>query len=178
MVFIFNNPLFWSACSKLKNKQKVHAILQFGCRMMTTQLKFRRGGLASTDPHTHPVTLIGQLEHLKTIGYHSIKAKFGERVTEEVKLIKIINYNLIRKLFIFLQHYNNSLAALSPSPTDSVSLYLNYANVVALPKTGSGSRHNAPSRPHCLAKVIKSAVSHAEEEGIVVHYYISYNINL
>jgi len=54
-----------------------------------------------------------------------------------------------------------------PGPTDKVSLYLNYATLLAL-SSKDVSRHNTPSRAHNLAKSIKDCVNYASEEYIVV----------
>ena len=54
---------------------------------------------------------------------------------------------------------------LNPSPTDSVSLYLNLATVAALPS--KCSRHNTPSRAHSITKLVKSC-SAGQPETIVV----------
>lgn len=62
---------------------------------MATQLKFQRGGLQATDPHTHPITIVGQLEHLKTLGYDKVKVKFGDRVSEEVRFYSYSNNSSI-----------------------------------------------------------------------------------
>jgi probable aminopeptidase NPEPL1 len=54
---------------------------------------------------------------------------------------------------------------LNPSPTDSVSLYLNVATVAALPT--KCSRHNTPSRAHAITKLVKGCSTGQNEVFVV-----------
>lgn len=55
---------------------------------------------------------------------------------------------------------------LNPSPTDAVPLHMNLATLAALPS--KCSRHNAPSRPHALTKLVKSCSSGQDENFVIV----------
>ena len=59
----------------------------------------------------------------------------------------------------------SAVESLHPSPTDSCSLYLNYASVIALPN--NISRHNTPSRANSITKVAKCAHSGVNEFIVV-----------
>ncbi len=68
--------------------------------------------------------------------------------------------------FYFIEQlWTSALDSLSPSPTDTVNLYLNSAVVCALPS--KCSRHNAPSRAHAITKLVR-ACSSGQAENIVV----------
>lgn len=68
------------------------------------------------------------------------------------------------------QDYQIALKRFSGSLNDPVSLYLNYATIAPLPD--QASRHNAPSRPHALTKVVKSQSFDVDGETIVVSFLL------
>ncbi|XP_021916677.1 probable aminopeptidase NPEPL1 [Zootermopsis nevadensis] len=113
--------------------------------MPSAKLQFL-GSLTQTDPHLHPVVIIGQVKNLAKIKFSDIKMKLEPRITEEV--------------------YLNALASLQPSPTDTCSLYLNLATLAALPV--NCSRHNTPSRAHAITKIVKSTTVGADESVVIV----------
>jgi hypothetical protein len=41
------------------------------------------GGLAQSDPRETPVTIVGQLDHLKKVKFEDVKCKLAPRVTDE-----------------------------------------------------------------------------------------------
>ena len=43
------------------------------------------GGLATSDPVTAPVMVVGQVKHLNRINWDTIKAKLEPRVNKEVR---------------------------------------------------------------------------------------------
>jgi hypothetical protein len=51
--------------------------------MPSAKLQFM-GSLTQTDPHVHPVLIIGQVKNLAKIKFSDIKVKLEPRVTEEV----------------------------------------------------------------------------------------------
>lgn len=51
--------------------------------MSSAKLQFL-GSLTQTDPHVHPVVIIGQVQNLAKIKFNDIKVKLEPRVTEEV----------------------------------------------------------------------------------------------
>ncbi|XP_064641058.1 probable aminopeptidase NPEPL1 [Lineus longissimus] len=104
------------------------------------------GSLKQTDPTNHPVTIIGQVKNLNSVNYDAVKCKFGSKVTEET--------------------WKAAVASLHPSPTDSCALWLNNANVAALPT--KCSRHNTPSRSHSLMKIVKAYLMGGDEYFVIV----------
>jgi probable aminopeptidase NPEPL1 len=150
---------------------------------MGTQLKYA-AHLETSDPQKSPVTIIGQLEHLKALSYDKIKAKLEPRVSEEVGFAGINDERLkwhtncntsnqklkLKYILELLQTFKLALVGLTPSPTDSCPLYLNLATVVALPKPCS--RHNTASRAHALTKVVKNSVSSVNEYIVVSTTYM------
>uniref|UniRef100_A0A1B6CJQ1 Probable aminopeptidase NPEPL1 N-terminal domain-containing protein n=1 Tax=Clastoptera arizonana TaxID=38151 RepID=A0A1B6CJQ1_9HEMI len=112
---------------------------------MNINIKFNNG-LDTCDPQNTPVLIVGQLKNLNQVNYDTIKVKLQPRVTEEI--------------------YSYALSNLHPTPIDSVNLHLNCATLAAL--TGKSSRHNAPSRPHTLTKIVKSLVTGNDEYIVVV----------
>jgi len=104
------------------------------------------GGLANSDPVTSPVIVVGQVRHLNRVDWDTIKVKLEPRVTKEL--------------------WTAGVASLSPSPTDSVSLYMNLATVAALP--AKVSRHNTQSRAHSITKIVKSLTAGSTETVVVV----------
>merc|ERR1739844_323418 len=88
--------------------------------------------IASFDPSECPVTIIGKLANLKKIQYADVANKFTP---------------IDDKL------WETALAELSSGSRDTVSLYLNKFQVASLPS--KCSRHNAPSRPQALTKLVK-----------------------
>ncbi|KAH3769018.1 probable aminopeptidase NPEPL1 [Dreissena polymorpha] len=112
---------------------------------MAAVLQFT-GSLSTSDPKTHPVLIVGQLPHLKLIQYADVSSKLQPRVDEDT--------------------FNAAVSSLSPSPTDTCSLWLNKATVAALPL--SCSRHNTPSRSHAFAKLVKACYAGGDEYVVVV----------
>lgn len=55
---------------------------------------------------------------------------------------------------------------LSGSSSEPMNLYLNYATLAAVPE--QASRHNAPSRPHALTKIVKAHTFDVDGESILV----------
>jgi len=104
------------------------------------------GGLATSDPVTNPVIVVGQVKHLNRVNWDSIKVKLEPRVNKEL--------------------WTAAVTSLSPSPTDSVSLYMNLATVAALP--AKVSRHNTQSRSHSITKIVKSLTAGSTECVVVV----------
>ncbi|XP_046668613.1 probable aminopeptidase NPEPL1 isoform X1 [Homalodisca vitripennis] len=102
--------------------------------------------VTDNDPKQHPVLIIGQLKNLNRIKFDDIKCKLGGRVSEE-------DFQIALKRF-------------TGSQNDPVSLYLNQATLAPLPD--QASRHNAPSRPHALTKLIKSETFDVDGENILV----------
>merc|ERR1711970_1556880 len=104
------------------------------------------GGLATSDPVTAPVIVVGQVKHLNRVTWDTIKVKLEPRVNKEI--------------------WTAAVSSLSPSPTDSVSLYMNLATVAALP--AKASRHNTQSRSHSITKIVKSLTAGSNECVVVV----------
>merc|ERR1719351_358158 len=90
--------------------------------------------------------IIGQPRHLALVQWETIKVKLEPRVNKEL--------------------WTAAVSSLSPSPTDSVSLYMNLATVAALP--AKVSRHNTLSRSHSLTKIVKSLTAGSNECVVVV----------
>lgn len=63
--------------------------------MSSAKLQFL-GSLTQTDPHVHPVVIIGQVQNLAKIKFDDIKMKLEPRVTEEV--CSQCTYNNTKKL--------------------------------------------------------------------------------
>lgn len=103
-------------------------------------------GLAVADPVSVPVLVVGQPAHLATVPWDVVRAKLEPRVTKEL--------------------WTAGVASLNPSPTDSVSLYMNLATVAALP--AKVSRHNTSSRAHFITKIVRSCSSGGPETVVVV----------
>jgi len=104
------------------------------------------GGLSSSDPVTTPVMVVGQVKHLQRVDWDVVKVKLEPRVTKEL--------------------WTAGVSSLSPSPTDSVSLYMNMATVAALP--AKVSRHNTQSRAHSITKIVKSLTAGSNETVVLV----------
>jgi len=111
---------------------------------MGVNIKYK-AGLEKSDPREQPVTIIGNLEHLKSIPYSFIQTKFGTRVSQDI--------------------FDSALLSLHPSPTDSCPLYLNLATIVALPNTCSPT--NTPSQAHSIAKIVKSLANLVNEYIVI-----------
>lgn len=110
-----------------------------------TKLIFR-GSLTKSDPQQIPVLILGQVKHLTQLNFQEIKCKLEPKVSKEV--------------------FKSAVSNLHPSPTDSCSLYLNYATVAALPV--KCSRHNTPSRAHALTRLVQMCSVGGTDETIVV----------
>ncbi|GAB0092520.1 probable aminopeptidase NPEPL1 [Sergentomyia squamirostris] len=102
--------------------------------------------LLKTDPHEHPVLIIGQLQHLQLLSYEDVRVKLEPRVTADT--------------------WANALACLHPSPTDTCPLYLDLATVAALPT--KCSRHNTSSRAHSVTKLVSGNVTGVNETVVLV----------
>ncbi|XP_063970806.1 probable aminopeptidase NPEPL1 [Lytechinus pictus] len=100
----------------------------------------------TSDPADRSVLIVGQLPNLTKVPYDTAKTKLQPRVNEE--------------------SYRMALGCLSPSPTDTVSLWFNNATLAALPV--KASRHNTPSRSHILTKLVRSCLTGSGNECIVV----------
>jgi len=111
---------------------------------MGVQIEYR-AQLEKSDPREHPVTIIGNLEHLKSVPYSFIQAKLGNRVSQET--------------------FDSAILSLHPSPTDACPLYLNLATVIALPKTCSPT--NTTSQAHSITKVVKGSVNLVNEYVVI-----------
>lgn len=101
--------------------------------------------LSESDPHVHPVIVLGLVRHLSLIQYDDLKCKFGSRVTAET--------------------LQNAISCLHPSPTDTCSLYLDLATVAALPL--KCSRYNTTSRAHSITKLVKAHQTGVSESIVV-----------
>jgi len=104
------------------------------------------GGLTTSDPVTAPIIVVGQVKHLNRVNWETIRVKLEPRVNKEL--------------------WTAAVSSLSPSPTDSVSLYMNLATVAALP--AKVSRHNTQSRAHSITKIVKSLTAGSNEVVVVV----------
>lgn len=113
---------------------------------MPVILKFHKN-LTTSDPHTHPVLIVGQVKHLTQARlYEKVREKFGSRVNEET--------------------FNNAISYLHPAPTDTCSLYLDLAKLAALPL--KSSRHNTNSRAHAITRIVRSGVIGVDESVVIV----------
>ncbi|XP_060526069.1 probable aminopeptidase NPEPL1 [Cylas formicarius] len=110
-----------------------------------TKLVFK-SKLSKTDPQLVPVLIIGQVKHLTQLRFNDIKSILQPRVSEEV--------------------FKAAVSSLHPSPTDTRSLYLNYATVAALPV--KCSRHNTPSRAHSITKIVQNSSYGDSSESVVI----------
>uniref|UniRef100_A0A8W7PFQ6 Cytosol aminopeptidase domain-containing protein n=1 Tax=Anopheles coluzzii TaxID=1518534 RepID=A0A8W7PFQ6_ANOCL len=108
-------------------------------------LKFHRT-LQTTDPHTVPVLIVGQLRHLTELPFERISSKLEPRVERET--------------------FAKAVSCLHPAPTDTCSLYLDLARVAALPL--KSSRHNTASRAHSITKLIQSNTTGVSESIVIV----------
>lgn len=90
--------------------------------------------LTKTDPQQHPVLIVGQLRHLSILKFEHVQCKLDTRVSEEI--------------------FQHAITCLHPSPTDSISLYLDLATIAALPI--KCSRHNTSSRSHAITRLVKT----------------------
>ena len=104
------------------------------------------GGLAAQDPASTPIIIIGQPRHLALVQWDTVRCKLEPRVAKEL--------------------WTAGVSSLNPSPTDSVSLYMNLATVAALPV--KVSRHNTNSRAHFITKVVRSCSSGGAETIVLV----------
>lgn len=107
-------------------------------------LKFNQV-LTETDPHSHPVLIIGQLRHLSVLKFDNVRIKLGSRVNEET--------------------FQNAITCLHPSPTDCCPLYLDLATIAALPI--KCSRHNTTSRAHALTRLVRTHAMNVNESILV-----------
>ncbi|KAM4692243.1 putative aminopeptidase NPEPL1 [Rhinophrynus dorsalis] len=103
--------------------------------MANVRLEFRASA-GDSDPQTRPLLVLGQLHNLQQVAWGEVKGKLHPRVTEET--------------------WQGALSSLSPNPTDSCPLYLNYATVAALPSRVS--RHNSPSAAHFITRLIRNCL--------------------
>lgn len=112
---------------------------------MTTNIVFSPT-LTKSDPHDHPVLVVGQLPHLSALSFDDLRMKLEPRVTSET--------------------FANALACLHPSPTDTCPLYLDLATLAALPL--KCSRHNTNSRAHSITKLVSTNVTGVNESIVIV----------
>ncbi|XP_053309401.1 probable aminopeptidase NPEPL1 [Spea bombifrons] len=103
--------------------------------MANVWLEFKASA-GDADPQTRPVLVLGQIPHLHRVPWSELKGKLHPRVTEEA--------------------WQTALNSLSPNPTDSCPLYLNFATVAALPSRVS--RHNSPSAAHFVSRLIRNCL--------------------
>ncbi|MEE6516047.1 hypothetical protein FKM82_025247 [Ascaphus truei] len=103
--------------------------------MASVRLQFQASA-GDADPQARPLLVVGQLPNLHRVPWGEVKGKLQPRVTEEV--------------------WQAALGALSPNPTDSCPLYLNFATVAALPSRVS--RHNSPSAALFISRLIRSCL--------------------
>ncbi|XP_033626307.1 probable aminopeptidase NPEPL1 [Asterias rubens] len=113
--------------------------------MANVVLQFSSGNSVS-DPRSRSVLILGQLSHLTAISYEAVRSKLEPRVTQET--------------------FKVGVDSLHPSPTDSVSLWVNNATIAALPL--KASRHNTPSRAHAVTKLVKNGLPGMAKECIVI----------
>lgn len=112
---------------------------------MTIRMQYS-AARSTSDPHERPVLIVGQVKNLAKINFEDVAPKLRPRVDEQL--------------------WKSSLSVLNPSPTDSVSLYMNRATVAGLPS--KCSRHNTPSRSHAIHKIVKSCSSGQSETVVIV----------
>lgn len=103
--------------------------------MASVGLQFQASA-GDADPHSRPLLLLGQLQHLHRVPWSHVRGKLQPRVTEEL--------------------WQAALATLNPNPTDSCPLYLNCATVAALPSRVS--RHNSPSAAHFITRLVRTCL--------------------
>ncbi|XP_005993620.1 probable aminopeptidase NPEPL1 [Latimeria chalumnae] len=113
--------------------------------MANVELEFRLNA-GDFEPQSRPVLVVGQLPNLQKVSWGQIKGKLQPKVTEEV--------------------WQLALNSLSPNPTDSCSLYLNYATVAALPSRVS--RHNSPSAAQFLTRLVRNGLPGGSNRCIVM----------
>uniref|UniRef100_A0A8C5QWG6 Aminopeptidase like 1 n=1 Tax=Leptobrachium leishanense TaxID=445787 RepID=A0A8C5QWG6_9ANUR len=98
------------------------------------------------DPQARAVLILGQLSNLQRLLWSQIKGKLEPRVTEEL--------------------WQKALSSLSPNPTDSCPLYLNFATVATLPSRVS--RHNSPSAAHFITRLLRNCLPAGANRCIVM----------
>ncbi|KAF7248882.1 putative aminopeptidase NPEPL1 [Varanus komodoensis] len=106
-----------------------------GRKMANVQLEFQASA-GESDPQSRPLLVLGQLQNLHRLPWAQLRSKLQPRVTEEI--------------------WQVALSTLTPNPTDSCPLYLNYATVAALPSRVS--RHNSPSAAQFLTRLIRNCL--------------------
>ncbi|XP_061544863.1 LOW QUALITY PROTEIN: probable aminopeptidase NPEPL1 [Phycodurus eques] len=99
-----------------------------------------------SDPQTRPILIIGQHANLQQVDWGQIKGKLQPVVSKEI--------------------WQAALNTLSPKPTDSCPLYLNYAAVAAIPSRVS--RHNSPSSAHFISRLVRSCLPGGNNRCIVM----------
>lgn len=104
--------------------------------------------IATSDPNKDGVLVVGRHADLLKLqnGVGAISSKFGEAFDEK--------------------HFLMGLDQLSPSSSDNVELHLKNFTLAAMPSTSS--RHNAPMHPHILSNLVRSCVSRASNEYVVI----------
>nr|XP_033819314.1 probable aminopeptidase NPEPL1 [Geotrypetes seraphini] len=113
--------------------------------MANVQVEFRASA-GEADPRSRPLLLLGQLPNLHRVAWSQIKGKLQPRVTEET--------------------WQAALSSMSPNPTDSCPLYLNYAIVGVLPSRVS--RHNSPSAAQFITRLIRSCLPGGTSRSIIM----------
>merc|ERR1711899_457366 len=100
--------------------------------------------ISKLDTSECPISIIGKLSNLKKIQYADVA-----------------NNCIDEKL------WNSAVNEIASGSRESVSLYLNKFQLAALPS--KCSRHNAPSRPQALTKLVKSLSSnHTGKEACII----------
>ncbi|XP_049588704.1 probable aminopeptidase NPEPL1 [Syngnathus scovelli] len=99
-----------------------------------------------SDPQSRPILIIGQHANLQQVDWGQIKGKLQPVVSKEI--------------------WQAALNTLSPKPTDSCPLYLNYAAVAAIPSRVS--RHNSPSSAHFISRLVRTCLPGGNNRCIVM----------
>lgn len=76
--------IFVGSASTLFSFTNVPLVSDCEIRIMSSAKLQFRGSLTQTDPHVHPVVIIGQVKNLAKIKFSDIKVKLEPRITEEV----------------------------------------------------------------------------------------------
>ncbi|XP_077430362.1 putative aminopeptidase NPEPL1 [Vanacampus margaritifer] len=113
--------------------------------MANVVLEFKTSA-GDSNPQTRPILIIGQHANLQQVDWSHIKGKLQPVVSKEI--------------------WQAALNTLSPKPTDSCPLYLNYASVAAIPSRVS--RHNSPSSAHFISRLVRSCLPGGNNRCIVM----------
>ncbi|KAK5912275.1 hypothetical protein CesoFtcFv8_002167 [Champsocephalus esox] len=113
--------------------------------MANVVLEFKASA-GDSEPQSRPVLIIGQQSNLQKISWSQIKGKLQPVVSKEI--------------------WQAALSGLTPNPTDSCPLYLNYAAVAALPPRVS--RHNSQSSANFVSHLVRSSLPGGNNRCIVM----------